>query len=127
MSKRPNISAEDQERIVSLRLKRWNIPSIAKEIGCSEGTVSWHLLMAGIDLHENKPLAPVPVEPIVCGRNGYIVRRFTQAEDSRLLALEAEGLNLNRVAKALGRKRNAILGRLATLSRRDARAEALGQ
>lgn len=124
MGKTPNLTPEQRERIADLREKRWNIPSIAAEIGCSEGSVSWTLLIQGVDIHEDRPLPPVPTEPVIYSRTGYAVRRFTQAEDDQLLALEAQGLNLHRIAIALGRKRNAIVGRLATLARRDARAEA---
>lgn len=124
MAKRPNITAEQRERIADLREARWTIPAIAAEVGCSQGSVSWILLVDGVDINAGWPLPPIPTEPTGYERNGQAVRRFTQDEDAELLRLEASGLNLNRIAKALGRKRNAILGRLATLARRDARAEA---
>lgn len=124
MTRRPSLTDDQKYRIAALREKRWTIPAIAAEVGCSEGSVSWNLLMQGVDIYEDKPLPPVPTEPVVCGRKDYVVRRFTVAEDAELLRLEASGLNLHQIAKRLGRKRNSIIGRLATLARRDARAEA---
>jgi hypothetical protein len=51
------------------------------------------------------------------------VRRFTAEEDALLLQMEANGARYCEMCRALGRRHNSIIGRLATLARRDARAE----
>ena len=57
-------------------------------------------------------------------RNGFAVRHFTPEEDDRLLALEAEGKTYTEIGRLMNRKPNSIRGRLMTLARREARAEA---
>ena len=60
----------------------------------------------------------------VAFRGGHVVRRFTAFEDAEILRLAAEGVSRNRIAKQLGRRHNSIIGRLMTLARHDALAEA---
>lgn len=124
LTRRPNMSSETRARIAALRELRWTVDSIAREVGVSVGSVSWALLIDGVDIHEGEKLPPVPTAPVVYRRAGREVRRFTQADDAELLRMEAAGFRLQHIAKALGRQRNSVLGRLATLARREARAEA---
>lgn len=124
MGNRSRLTDEQHDRMIHLRERRWSAARIAAAIGCSEGTVSWYFLIQGVDIHSDRPLPPIPTEPVVCFRGDYSVRRFTAAEDAELLRLEATGINPHQIALALGRKRNSVIGRLATLARRDARAEA---
>ena len=64
------------------------------------------------------------IGPAIVRRGDHIVRRFTEKEDALLLELEAQNLNYSEIARRLDRRRNSIVGRLATLARREARAEA---
>lgn len=119
--------AEKQARIDAIaelrEEKSWSYRRIAEKLCISEGYVSWLCLINGIE----KPGPRRPVGPVGAGsfetRNGHMIRRFSDEEDQRLLALEASGASYAEMARTLGRARNSVIGRLATLARRDARAE----
>lgn len=121
--RRPQLTPAELDRIADLREAGRSIAAIAVEVGCCRGSVAWGLLKLGVDLHEDAPLAPVPASPAIYHRDGREVRRFTAAEDARLLAMAAAGMRTYHIAKALGRQNNSVLGRLRSLARRDARAE----
>jgi hypothetical protein len=123
MARRPDLTPDELERIAELREGRASQREIARQIGCSVGSVSWALLKLGIDIDPDAPLPPVPTEPTQYARGGMVVRRFTEAEDARLLELEASGAKVYHIAKLIGRQNNSVLGRLRTLARREARAE----
>ncbi|HEV2530919.1 hypothetical protein [Phenylobacterium sp.] len=123
MARRADLSEEEVERLVALRERGLSEAVIARMVGCCQGSVSWALLREGIDVHLDRRLPPVPAEPVVQHRCGHLVRRFTQAEDAQLLALEAQGLTVHAISRRLGRRNNSVLGRLRTLARREARAE----
>lgn len=93
----------------------------ARGVEISESAISWHCLIQGAD-------APPPqrqaskIEPgTVMKRGRHVVRTFTEAEDELLLKLEAEGLTRTEIGRRLNRKHNSIIGRLATLARREER------
>lgn len=121
MAKRPRLDTAKKERIVILRTERsWSYRRIATELNLSPGAVSWHCLMAGIE----KPGTPPPdqaVGPMVVQRGNHVVRRFSDAEDRRILDLDEKGVPPLRIARQLGRKRNSVVARMATLARRDER------
>lgn len=123
MERRADLTAEELDRIADLRERRLTEAAIAAKIGCSLGSVSWALLKLGIDINADRPLPPVPTAPVVAQRGDHVVRRFTQAEDEQLLALEADGLSVYAISQRLGRRNNSVLGRLRTLARREARLE----
>lgn len=123
MPRRPALTEAERDRIIEMREAGRTMGQIARRIGCSVGSVAWLLLKAGVDPHADRPLPPIPTEPVIHIGPRRSFRRFTAAEDARLLALEAQGLSLHRIALALGRRRNSIEGRLNTLARRAARAE----
>ena len=136
MGEEPSICAEGSGRksriskhadtIAELRgVKGWGYERIGQHIGMSGNAVSWYCLVNFIE----RPGPPPPVHsvgPMVVRRGNHDVRRFTADEDTRLLALEAQGLGYSEIGRHMGRKPNSIRGRLATLARRDARAEELG-
>lgn len=122
-SRRAPLTQAEIETAVAMREAGRTMGQIALKLGCSVGSVSWALLRLGVDLHADRPLPEVPVEPVIRGRGRHVFRLYTQAEDQQLLALEAEGLNASQIGRRLGRRTNSIVGRLATLARRDARAE----
>lgn len=127
MGKRPNLTQAQLDQIAELREQRGlSAARIAAIVGCSQGSVSWALLRIGVDIHTDKPLPPIPAQPTSVQRNGHVVRRFTQADDEVLLKLEAEGLNPGEIGRRMDppRQPNSIRGRLMTLARREARAEA---
>ncbi|GLS44419.1 helix-turn-helix domain-containing protein [Methylobacterium brachythecii] len=118
------ISDSDRERMAELREQGVMLKDIAAEIGCSESSVWWHCLRIGAEAPKPRSLQVEYTGPMVMTRNGYPVRRFTADEDARLLALEAQGLREIDIARAIGRRRNAVVARLMTLARREARMEA---
>ena len=104
-------------KAIAARLSRPDRPVTASE-------VSWHCLRLGVDVLTPWPLWEGVKGPAEMKRGDHIVRRFTPAEDAALLALEAAGTSVYRMAQQLGRRHNSIKGRLMTLARRDARREA---
>jgi len=88
------------------------------------GAVSWYCLMEGIEKN-GKPPVPKPYRgPMMTKRGNHVVRCFTQEDDKLLLELEAQGKRYSEIARALGRQRNSVVARLATLARREERAAA---
>lgn len=124
MTKRAPLTDEEKARIAELRERGLTIGQIAHRMKCSRGSAAWAILAMGVDLYPDKAPDPVPTEPVVYRRGGRTVRRFTAAEDARLLELERQGLATYRIARTLGRQNNSVIGRMRTLARRDARLEA---
>lgn len=124
MTRRPNMSAEQREKITDMRENRgMSYRAIAEELGIHHGSVSWFCHVNGIE-RRGKPRPCRRNVAALTMRNGHPVRAYTPEDDRQLLALEAEGLNYHQIAKRMGRKRNSVLGRLATLARREAAEEA---
>ena len=117
---------QKRDQIETLRGKRgWSYNRIGLKLGLSQGAVSWHCLINGIERPGAVPL-PKPYQgAMVSVRGGREVRRFTIADDQRLLQMEGEGKTFTQIARALGRRSNSIRGRLATLARRDERMMAM--
>lgn len=117
------------ERACSLREEGWSAPRIARLFATegysvSTGAIYWHCLVNGADLPAESR-RPSHVRPGAVERRGdHLVRRFTAEEDTRLLELEAQGLGYSAIGRQLDRKPNSIRGRLATLARREERADA---
>lgn len=113
------------DRIAELREANATYDVIGSEVGLSPGYVSWLCLKHGFE--PSNPTGWTAWEtvrgPVVMKRGDHVMRRFTPEEDQRLLALEAEGLTYNAIARQLGRSRNSIQNRLMTLARRQARKE----
>jgi len=118
------LTTEQIDEIVDLREKGHSYKWIADKLGVSPGCVSWHCLEKAAEPPNPVTPRPVPTEAKIEYRFGHTIRRFTVEEDEELLRLEATGMNLSKIAKALGRKRNSITGRLMSLARREARLEA---
>ena len=97
---------------------------IGRRFGCSASNVYWICLALGADHPKARQTPATARGPAVVQRGGHAVRRFTPDDDARLLALDAEGLGHSAIGKAMGRPANSIRGRLMTLARREARAEA---
>lgn len=113
----------DFDRMAALREGGKTCQQIASMFGCARGTISWHCLRLGADGPRHRGSSEPREGPLVVRRGDHVVRRFTSDEDERLIELEATGENLSAIARALGRQRNSVLGRLMTLARRDDRRE----
>ena len=111
------------ERAIAMRETGRSVSAIAGTIGCSEKALSWHFLKEAVD--PPKPPALRLDYHLRCPavrRGGHVVRAFTPEEDARLVAMDAQGLGMSAIGRALGRKSNSVRGRLMTLARREERA-----
>lgn len=127
MTRRATLTPEQLDRIADLtERRRLSAGRIAQMLDVSVGAVAWARLRIGADKHPTKVLPPVPTQPVVRMRGGRPVRAFVQAEDELLLSLEAQGLGDFQIGRRLDppRRSNSVRGRLMTLARRQARAEA---
>jgi hypothetical protein len=119
--KRPNITSSQLEAIAEMRGEQGlSYNSIAQTLGLSVGAVSWWCLVSAIE-KPGIPPRPVSRGPMEVVRGGFVVRRFTADEDAVLLSMEASGANYGAISKGMKRNRSSIVGRLATLARRDER------
>lgn len=112
------LTEKQGQEIAQLREERgWSYRRIALRYGVSTSAVHHQCLRRGAV--SPTPRAPRRVGPLeMVGRDGRTLRRFTQAEDERLLQLEAEGLGLQQIAEHLGRHRSSIRVRLLALALR---------
>ena len=96
--------------------------SLAKAYGCTRDNISQICLTLGAEA----PGTRTPPRPILRSflRAGVTVHRFSDVEDRKLLFLAAKGLVPAQIGHRLGRHRHSVRGRLKTLARREARAEA---
>lgn len=123
MTRRPPLTPEQKEIIADMRERGKSCEAIGRVLGASAGAVSWHCLVEGIE-SPRTATATVPTgQPMRYERNGFAVRRFTGADDKKLLELAASGLGNTAIGKQLGRRPNSVRGRLATLARQEAREE----
>ena len=117
------LSPEQIEAAVEMRERGVSVGVIARRLGVSYGCVSWHCLKEAAEPPHGTRSWDAPRGPLVAARNGHTVRRFTPAEDAKLLQLEADGLSDAAIGRELSRRPNSIRGRLMTLARRDAQED----
>lgn len=98
----------------------WTHERIALHLGRSWSWIWFVCLENGID----KPGARRRAHrmPASAVRPGVTVRSFTVDQDRELLALERELPNYAEIGRRIGRARQTVVARLATLARRDERA-----
>lgn len=133
MSGRRILSDEQLDTMAELRERGWSFLRIsewftARGTAISQGSVAWQCLRLGVDSPKSAASNyRGPNAGRTYQRHGKAVRAFTPDEDARLLALEAQGMPLNQIAVQIGRAGNSVRGRLYTLARYSARAEADGR
>lgn len=118
-------------KATELRERGLSVRRIAALIGgISEGALNWHFLKAGVESpRTSKGQFRATTTPgAVEGRGAAVIRRYSEAEDQKLLELAAQGLSHSEIGRRLDppRRPNSVAGRLLTLARRDARAEERG-
>jgi len=127
VSKR-KLTEEMLEEAANLREKGWSLGRLANRYGCSEGAIAWHMLRLGADVPRlaTKELEQTYTGPMETTRGGFVVRRFSPADDALIRKLDAEGKGTSAIGRAFDPLRlpNSIRGRLMTLARHDARREA---
>lgn len=124
MPGRGSLLTEDQWTALAIRYEAGEKASkLAKEAEVSAGSFNWNMLRLGADPPNARVLSARAPGPTVVKRGEHQVRHFSADEDARLLELEKQGLNTNKIAQAIGRRWNSTRGRLMTLARIEARAE----
>ena len=105
-----------KELALYMREHGQGVERIARDTGLTRGQVSYlclkHGAIAPQQVHRN-------VKRVTAMRNGHVVRPFTEEEDKKLLEMEAAGMGIAAMSKALGRRHNSCHGRLMTLARQD--------
>lgn len=98
--KQRRMTPDALQQVIALRLKAWSVEEISKKFGFSRGCVKWHLLKEGVDPPKlmSAPRSS-PTVPVAIKRGRHVVRLFTAAEDTQLLALEAQGLTYVQIGK----------------------------
>jgi hypothetical protein len=121
MSKR-RLSEEEINRAIEMRERGLSLELIGRDIGRSAKALSWLFLKLAVDPPKPPKCRPnYHLQCPVLKRGNHVVRAFTPDEDMKLLALEAEGLSVTQIARALGRRWNSTRGRLMTLARQEER------
>lgn len=119
----PKYSQETVTRAAELRELGMPKAAIARQLGMSVGAVDYHTLRLGADVPPDRQYPLGQRGPDSMRRGNHVVRRFSAEEDNRLLEMEATGIPLSEIARALGRKRNSVAGRLMTLARHEERQD----
>jgi hypothetical protein len=125
MSRRSKLRGDLLDRAIEMReVEGRSYRYIAGKLGVTTSMLSWAFLKEGVDGPRSSVL--MPAGPPVYMRAGREVRRFTPEEDAELLRLARAGLSSWKIGRQLvpPRPGNSVLGRLYTLARIDARAEA---
>lgn len=120
---RPSNSALYVDQMAEMVEQRVPVWRMAHRLGLSQQQVIYRLRATGLDPRVDQPLPPVPTEPVILQRKTGLLRKFTQAEDDQLLALDAQGLTLTEIARVMGRRPGSVRARLECLARRAAREE----
>jgi transposase-like protein len=123
MRRRRNLTEAEKAYAAQEREKGRTLESIADEIGCSRGSIEWYCLLVGADTPRPRSTRETPKEPRVIMRKGRPMRFFTEEEDRQIIAMSIDGKTDTEIGRAIGRRSHSIRGRLATLARREARAE----
>ena len=123
---RRKYSDADIQKATGLRERGLTFGQISRKTGMSPSAVSWYCLRDGAESPKVDARARALPKASVVQRGGHVVRQFTPEEDQQLLEMEAAGVKLSQIGRALGRRRNSVLGRLMILARREARAELTG-
>lgn len=111
------------EEAAALREKGLTFPQIEQKLGIPHKIAYFHCLRLGADSPATATDTRTPGGPMQYKRGNVTVRRFTPAEDERLLQLELSGMRICDIARKIGRRENSIRNRLMLLARKEARAE----
>lgn len=112
------LSKAQIDRIVELREVGKTMEQIARLVGCSASTCNWHCTTHGVvsPKHGGKFLGR-RLGPDVVKRGDHVIRRFSEEEDKLIEVMRIAGHGPSAIGKAVGRRCNSIIGRLATLAR----------
>lgn len=130
MGGRRILSDQQLEEMVALRERGWGSSRIAAHFTntgtpVSVGSINWQCLRLGAE-PPPRLRATIPSQKALkpYRRNGFAVKRFSPEDDQVLRDLDAKGARVSEMARKLDRPANSVRGRLFTLARHEARAEA---
>lgn len=121
------LSDQQIDEMCALRERGWSAERISQHFAAtgtkvSPGSIHWQCLQHGADVPKRfRKASHAPHRAYQ--RNGHPVRPYTAEDDAKLLELEAQGLGMAAIGRAIGRKPNSVRGRLLTIARQQARAE----
>lgn len=119
MARPPRLDDDAILRALEMREAGRSCLTIAKKLGVSEGAIHYQCLRHGI-VSPRQRRTTAPTEPIaIVGPSGRVQRRFTQAEDEQLMALEAQGMAYQAIARHIGRAYTSVRMRLLAIALRD--------
>ena len=124
MKKRKNLTQAEKDELFRLRSERGlSYTQIARKMGISVGSVTYHTLVHGIEKPGSCPFRNriKPPETYTYMRNGKPVRGFTPEEDEILIKMSKAGAKYSEMGDRLGRRHNSVAARLATLARKEER------
>ncbi len=110
----------------ALRETGMSCEAIARRLDMTSSAVSWHCLRLGADSPNTRGKVSAATGPMIVTRSGFKVRRFSQNEDAKILAMDLDGATTAEIAHKLGRPWNSVRGRQMTLARHQARREEAG-
>ena len=115
------IPADVLDIIATMRETGAKFKTIEQATGIHRKTCEYHAVRLGALPPAGARRCPPPAR---YARAGAVVRAFTVLEDQQIIAWSVADISLSEIGRRLGRKHNSILGRLRTLARREAMAEA---
>lgn len=128
MGGRRILSDPQIEQMIALRERGWSPERIANHFtesgtAISRGSISWQCLIHGADVPAKFRNKPVIENRPPFQRGDHLVKPYSSEDDTLLRVLDMQDFSIAVISKRMGRRPNSIRGRLATLARRDARAE----
>lgn len=107
------------QRALEMREAGRSCLTIAKRLGVSKGAIHYQCLRHGV-VSPRQHRTTAPVQPVaIVGPSGRVQRLFTQEEDERLLALEAQGMGYRAIAREMRRAYTSVRLRLLTIALRE--------
>lgn len=119
------MTAEQLNVLVEMASRGKSDAQIGLRLGMSPGAISYYRLKEAIERPQDakRPPRPLYAQSAPYRRGKHLVRPFTPEDDRALLEWEGQGLRIVEMARRLGRRHNAVKGRLMSLARHDERAE----
>lgn len=109
------LSSDQVLEIADRRERGWSYARLAKAYGVSAGAIHYQCLRQGAK-SPNSRRVPYFGPASISAADGRTQRRFSEAEDQRLLDLEAEGKSVSEIARVMDRPITSVRIRLMSLA-----------
>lgn len=113
------LTEEGAARLERLRQRGWSYASIGREVGLSASAVHYQCLIRGLVSPNQRGKTGCKGPAEMTYRDGRQMRRFTPEDETRMLELEAQGLSVGQIAKAMGRAQTSVRIKLLMLAHRQ--------